>query len=202
MSRLKDLLGQKKPAAPAAPMAIRTATPALAPAATPAPTGLTGAFRKARETAPKRPTHVQSSTQHYQPPTPPLDAVDALRNMQITVTNDMHSWPEGVDPADADNANASDETRLQAMLADVRNKLSSADVSDAMQRCLIFIKDRPALADILLPEDVNTLIQALQSSTGILLSERTQRASTRSKAKAEVEQTANELAELGDMFKL
>jgi hypothetical protein len=187
MSRLRDVLSK-----------VGTATPRLqigTPTTTPQPTApqvpvTTGNTLQALVNA-KKPSTLPASRLHHLPPHMNT-AEQSLLDVPVSLTNDMTTWPDDANVTESDAP-----TKMRTLLEYLKNVLVTEEVSDAMVRCLNFLKDNPSLKDILLPDDVGLLLQALQSSTGIILSEKTARKSKTSARKEAVEKTAGELADLG-----
>lgn len=129
-------------------------------------------------------------------PTPAPTAAEALTEItatQVTLTNDMTSWP---DQQLAGNTASPVSAELRARLEHIATVLVSEDVSDALVETLTFIHDNPALKDILLPEDIGLLVRALQSSHGIILSEKAARSTKKSKNAAKASAVAADLADV------
>ena len=184
MSRLKNLLSKHDdaPPTPAAPSGIQ-----LKPSSTPSkhePVDTTGAAglnalikgKKAKAAAPR----VDNAT-----PTT-LGAVD------IQLTSDVTEWPDDMEGADM----ALPANQLRAHLIDLAKLLVTDDVSNAMQRVMVFLHDHPETKDLLVPEDVQLCVKALQASSGVTIAKKTARKSTTNKRQTAVDDLASELADI------
>lgn len=142
--------------------------------------------------APQKKTSNLFSNKAEQPAQPAQQvSAGSLNDMEITLKTDVADWPDRT--VDDGNEIA---VKLHEHLQKVKEVLVTDDVSDALNRCLVFIKEFPETKDLILPEDVNLLVQALQSSHGVVIAKKTERKQNKSAKAQKVEQVANELSDL------
>lgn len=193
MSKLRDLLAAKAGGNPV--MSTQTQTSEPAPASAPASTAkpsFNSLLKKAKAKEAERVAsgfNMSLENGYVPPPTAPLED---FQNLHITLTSDVTEWP---DTQDGFSQAAVDQLKLH--LAKVRETLVSADVSDALDRCLKFIHDNPNLKELLLPEDVGTLVQALASSASVVISKKNENKATAKKRKDIALDVLNDVASIG-----
>jgi len=122
-----------------------------------------------------------------------LGSATPLADIKLQITTDVTDWPDQ-DP-DADMSEPANQ--LRAHLHTLAQSLNTEDVSDAMMRVYKFLDENPNMKDILLPEDIQLCIKALQQSTNTTIAKKQERKQTRSKRTEAVENLAGELADLG-----
>lgn len=119
--------------------------------------------------------------------------LNALANIDITLTNDVATWPNDLDGIDmSEPAN-----QMRAMLNELSHVLLTEDVSHAMQRIMVFLHENPNLKDTLLPEDIGLMVKSLQASHGVVIAKKTANKKKTSVKKEKVEGLAADLADLG-----
>lgn len=188
MSKLRDLLAAK------AGTGQTTSVPATPPAeqTAPAKTSFNALLKKAKAKEAERVAsgfNMSLENGYVPPPTAPLED---FKNLHITLTSDVTEWP---DTQDGFSQAAVDQLKLH--LAKVRETLVSADVADALDRCLKFIHDNPNLKELLLPEDVGTLVQALASSASVVITKKNENKATAKKRKDVALDVLNDVASIG-----
>lgn len=114
--------------------------------------------------------------------------------VEVRINSDVDDWPkeftiDGVD----DNI----KTQITQMIQAVAKAINTDDVSNAMSRVMIFIQEHPGTEDLLVPESLGILYQALKSSANIMLKAKSKNSSARSDKKDRQTQLSNELAGLG-----
>jgi len=121
-------------------------------------------------------------------------APSSIGDIELNIRSDVADWPHEQD----ENYSDSVQEQLQIFLAQVNESLVTDDVSNAMQRCLIFIKTHPETANFLLPEDIGLMTRALQSSHGIVIAKKQNRSKAKSQTQEEVDKLTDALTDLGD----
>lgn len=186
---------------PTAPVTQSSAPPAPAAPAAPAPA--LGGFaalvaQAAAAQAPVAPPAPQPQTVAAQVPTfaisqpqLPPQQMESIFNSPVTLVNDMTTWPDGA------ISNEQFSAQLKLHIDDVANHMGRGDVGDALNRALVFIGQHPKMKDLVLPLDIQVLIKALQAASGIVLAEKSEKSSARSKKKAEQNEL---LAMMGNIF--
>jgi len=161
----------------------------------PLPAGLNSLIAKAPKSMPQpkapKPVHAPEPRK-----SPTESDLAALANIDITLTNDVATWPddmEGVDMTEPAN-------QMRSMLKDLADKLLTDDVSHAMQRIMVFLHENPAMADTLLPEDIGLCVKALQASHGVVIAKKTANKKKTTVKKAKIDDMAADLADLGFDF--
>ena len=168
----------------------------------PLPAGLNSLIAKAPKSMPGVNQHLVGRPRNPIAKTPeprksPTESdLAALANIDITLTNDVATWPddmEGVDMTEPAN-------QMRAMLIELSDKLLTDDVSHAMQRIMVFLHENPAMADTLLPEDIGLCVKALQASHGVVIAKKTANKKKTTVKKAKIDDMAADLADLGFDF--
>lgn len=184
MSKLRELLAAK-----AGQAATQSAEPV---AAQPKAGGINSLIKQAKAKQAQQMTDSFSNNLENSYVPPPSAPLDDFKNMQVSLTADVTEWPDATDGFTADATK-----QLRMHIDKVKAALVTADVSETLNACLRFIHDNPNLKDLLLPEDVGTLVQALSSSASVVISTKNENKSNTKKRKAIAEDVMNDIASIG-----
>jgi len=194
MSKLSDILanraGNKTNPTPAPRhdrLVLNNAKPA-APSAQPAPqtpTKQPGQLFRAPPAPQASATPVQSAT--------PINLADVQIN--LSVTRDVADW---TDDRLAQYTDAATQ-ELRMHLNELSTKLVTHEVSDVLLRCMQFLDTNPSMREILLPEDIGLLVKALQSSAGVIITQKETKSKTKTARQEKVNEFADAFASFGFM---
>lgn len=109
----------------------------------------------------------------------------------LQIRNDVADWPELAAQAPANTGD------ISAHLQRIRDAIGTDNITDVLNDTLRFLKENPAVADILLPEHIGTLVEALRQAHGVVLAQKQTRASNRKTKSSKITDLANDLANLG-----
>lgn len=182
MSKLRELLAAKA-----------GANQPTQPAATPAKQSMADMIRAAKEKEKSAAAAALSeniSNSYVPPASAPLEE---FQNLTVDLTNDVTSWPDNT----ATQYDGNQQENLRRHLAAVKSALVTDEISDALTRCMQFIHQNPDMRDLLLPEDVGLLVQALSSSAAVVISRKQENKTVAKKRQAVAQDVMNDLADLG-----
>ncbi len=130
----------------------------------------------------------------FDAPPKQVNELTNLLSQNLTLTTDIGDWEGKQLPDDAPEL----ASALQASLADLQIALKSDDVATALYDTKVFIDTNPATKDLLMPEDINLFVKALQSSHSIVIAKKTTRKASKSVTNTKAEELAATLGDLGD----
>lgn len=122
-------------------------------------------------------------------------AIDNIANMELELRTDVADWDNNPD-REIDKGDLL-QAQLIAQLEKLREVLVTDDVSGVLHECLKFIHENPATKELLLPDDVGMLVQALQSSHGVVISKKSERKQSKKKTDEKVDDILDRLAAEG-----
>lgn len=199
MSKLSDILASRARAATntntpqpqAAPGHTRLSLNGAKPAAQPAapkplqpPRNKVGSFRA--PPVPQAPASPRQSAEQID-----LGAVQ----INLNVTRDVADWSDERLASYTDAATQ----ELRGHLNELSAKLVTHEVSDVLLRCMTFLDTNPAMREILLPEDIGLLVKALQSSAGVIITQKETKSTKKSARQEKVNELADAFASFGFM---
>jgi hypothetical protein len=186
MSKLRDLLASKA-SVPAQPEPAKPA-PTI-PAAKPSFNALLKQAKAKQADLVNTAGDMTLKNEYVPPPSAPIED---FQNLNVTLTTDVTAWPDTVDgfaPPAVD--------QLRKHLQTVEAAIVTGEVSEALNNCLRFIHDNPNMRDLLLPDDVGTLVQALSSSASVVITKKNENKSTAKKRKEVSADVMNAIADIG-----
>ena len=125
---------------------------------------------------------------------PEADKPVDLLDQPLELTTAIGDWKGQELDADAPELAAA----LQNSLAHLQTALTSGDISTALYDTKNFIDNNPATKDLLMPEDINLFVKALQVSHSIVITQKTTRKASKSATNVAAEELAATLGDLGD----
>lgn len=194
MSRLKDMLAAKAAAAGKHTPVSTPPAEQTAPATKPS---FASAFKKAIATEKAQAATAQTAAlsagieNKYVPPA--SAPIEDFQNLEINLTTDVTQWPDNTQT----NYPANQQGQLQSYLDNIRTTLVTDDVSDALNRCMTFLHENPDMKDLLLPEDVGLLVQALSQSAAVVVAKKNENKAVAKVRTKKVEDALSDLTELG-----
>lgn len=203
MSNLRKALDLRPATLPpvqfSAPPVQTPVAPAPPPPTAPAPSGFAALVAKAAaQTAAPIPQQATPTTVAQQisipamgTPALPIAQMESIFQTPVTLVNDMTTWPDGAISGEQFSA------QLKMHIDDVANHMGRGDVGDALNRALVFIGNHPKMKDLVLSLDMQVLLKALQASSGIVLAEKSEKSTARTKKKQEQNEL---LAMMGNIF--